>query len=86
MTPFPYITVTRARVTSIYRKGVIGCQQLPGPEIEAPPMAADTETIPPVKPALARVTIFEVAERPWGWLTKKSTTTSMSARGSGTGS
>jgi hypothetical protein len=23
---------------------------------------------PPVKPALARVTIFEVAERPWGWL------------------
>src|SRR5262249_23003934 len=24
---------------------------------------------PPVKPALAKVTIFEVAERPWGWLT-----------------
>ena len=24
---------------------------------------------PPVEPALARVTIFEVAERPWGWLT-----------------
>jgi hypothetical protein len=23
---------------------------------------------PPVEPALARVTIFEVAERPWGWL------------------
>jgi len=32
-------------------------------------MAADAEMIPPVKPALARVTIFEVAERPWGWLT-----------------
>jgi len=24
---------------------------------------------PPVKPALAKVTIFEIAERPWGWLT-----------------
>jgi hypothetical protein len=24
---------------------------------------------PPIEPALARVTIFEVAERPWGWLT-----------------
>jgi hypothetical protein len=23
---------------------------------------------PPVEPALARVTIFEVAEREWGWL------------------
>src|SRR5262249_21020701 len=32
-------------------------------------MAADTEIIPPVKPVLAKVTIFEVAERPWGWLT-----------------
>ena len=32
-------------------------------------MATDTEIIPPVKPVLAKVTIFEVAERPWGWLT-----------------
>ena len=32
-------------------------------------MAADTGMTPPVKPALAKVTIFEVAEHPWGWLT-----------------
>ena len=32
-------------------------------------MAADTEMTPSVKPALAKVTIFEVAKRPWGWLT-----------------
>src|SRR5262249_33329854 len=59
MTPFPYMTVTRARVTSIYRKGVIGCQQpWPTPK-DRPPMA---------EPALAKATIFEIAKRPWGWL------------------
>jgi len=26
-----------------------------------------TEMTPPVAPALAKVTIYEVAERPWGW-------------------
>jgi hypothetical protein len=31
-------------------------------------MAADTEMAPPVGPALAKVTILEVARHPWGWL------------------
>ena len=33
-----------------------------------PTMSTAPSCIEPVNPALAKVTIFEVAERPWGWL------------------
>src|SRR5262249_13608257 len=38
------------------------------PRTPMPTMSTAPSCIEPVNPALAKVTIFEVAERPWGWL------------------
>ena len=65
MTPFPYMTVKRARVYAYIRNPCHTVSQL---AFCAATMWADTKMMPPVEPALAKVTIFEVAERPRGLL------------------
>ena len=46
-----------ARARNVYIRE--GCHKLSATQGQIPPMA---------EPALAKVTIFELAKRPWGWL------------------